>query len=233
MSAIDNIRALAQDTYYIINGAENDDEGNDLEQFENDFIRGFNLWKDGFELEAYWNKLRVDDYTLATVGDTTTYSFALPDEYRSPIINQNKYLKLILDDGTVISKFKMVDPNQRVVDDAWGRPDRAAFVGRNVVLSRAPKATEVGATIVLDVVEFLPALTRTDDSALDLLPNKQLAALGVAKTTTRSNLVKANLSPSFVQEYNDELRKAIAENNLTNELNDIQREDYSYIGGIW
>lgn len=191
------------------------------------------MWKDGFELEAYWNKLRVDDYTLATVGDTTTYSFALPDEYRSPIINQNKYLKLILDDGTVISKFKMVDPNQRVVDDAWGRPDRAAFVGRNVVLSRAPKATEVGATIVLDVVEFLPALTRTDDSALDLLPNKQLAALGVAKTTTRSNLVKANLSPSFVQEYNDELRKAIAENNLTNELNDIQREDYSYIGGIW
>ncbi len=83
------------------------------------------------------------------------------------------------------------------------------------------------------MVEFLPALTRTDDSALDLLPNKQLAALGVAKTTTRSNLVKANLSPSFVQEYNDELRKAIAENNLTNELNDIQREDYSYIGGIW
>lgn len=191
------------------------------------------MWKDGFELEAYWNKLRVDDYTLATVGDTTTYSFALPDEYRSPIINQNKYLKLILDDGTVISKFKMVDPNQRVVDDAWGRPDRAAFVGRNVVLSRAPKATEVGATIVLDVVEFLPALTRTDDSALELLPNKQLAALGVAKTTARSNLVKANLSPSFVQEYNDELKKAIAENNLTNELNDIQREDYSYIGGIW
>lgn len=127
----------------------------------------------------------------------------------------------------------MVDPNQRVVDDAWGRPDRAAFVGRNVVLSRAPKATEVGATIVLDVVEFLPALTRTDDSALELLPNKQLAALGVAKTTARSNLVKANLSPSFVQEYNDELKKAIAENNLTNELNDIQREDYSYIGGIW
>ena len=191
------------------------------------------MWKDGFELEAYWNKLRVDDYTLATVSDTTTYSFALPDEYRSPIINQNKYLKLILDDGTVISKFKMVDPNQRVVDDAWDRPDRAAFVGRNVVLSRAPKATEVGATIVLDVIEFLPALTRTDDSALELLPNKQLAALGVAKTTARSNLVKANLSPSFVQEYNDELKKAIAENNLTNELNDIQREDYSYIGGIW
>ena len=127
----------------------------------------------------------------------------------------------------------MVDPNQRVVDDAWDRPDRAAFVGRNVVLSRAPKATEVGATIVLDVIEFLPALTRTDDSALELLPNKQLAALGVAKTTARSNLVKANLSPSFVQEYNDELKKAIAENNLTNELNDIQREDYSYIGGIW
>lgn len=230
---IDNITDLAQDVYYTVNGVVNDDTGDDLTQFQDDFIRAFNLWKDEFETEAYWAKLRVDDYTLATIADTTTYSFTLPDDYRTPVINQNKWLKVVLNDGTVISKFKMVDPNQRQVDDSWEHPDRAAFVGRNVVLSRAPKDTEVGATLVLDVVEYLPPLTRTDDDAIALLPNKQLAVLGVAKNTSLSNVVKIALSPSFAQKYNNELQKAIAENNLSTEIDDMQRDNYGYINGIW
>lgn len=233
MAAIDTIQDLAQDTYLTINGVTNDDTGDDLIQFQDDFIRAFNLWKDEFETEAYWTKLRVDDYTLATIANTTTYSFTLPDEYRSPVFNQNKYLKLISADDTVIATFKMVDPSQRVDDGSWDKPDRATFVGRNVVLSRPPKAVEVGATIVLDVVEYLPPLTRNDDSAIALLPNKQLAVLGVAKNTSLSNVVKVSLSPSFAQKYNNELQKAITQNNLTNELDDMQRDNYSYINGIW
>lgn len=233
MSAIDTITDLAQDTYLTINGVTNDDEGDDLTTFQNDFIRSFNLWKDEFELEAYWTKLRVDDYTLATISDTTTYSFTLPDEYRTPVINQNKYLKFVLNDGTVIAKFKMVDPSQRVVDDAWDRPDRAAFVGRNVVLSRPPKDVEVGATIVLDVVEWMPPLARNDATAIELLPNKQLAVLGIAKNTSLANVVKVSLSNSFTQKYTNELQKAIAQNNLTNEIDEMQRDSYGYITGIW
>lgn len=233
MASIDDITNLAQDTYLTINGVTNDDEGEDLTTFQNDFIRSFNLWKDEFELEAYWTKLRVDDYTLAIISDTTTYSFSLPDEYRTPVINQNKYLKFVLDDGTVIARFKMVDPSQRVVDDAWDRPDRAAFVGRNVVLSRPPKAVEVGVTIVLDVVQYMPALARNDASAIELLPNKQLAVLGVAKNTSLANVVKVSLSNSFTQKYQNELQKAIAQNNLTNEIDEMQRDDYGYINGIW
>ena len=38
MAAIDNIRKLAQKTYYSINGAQNDDTDDDLTTFENDFI---------------------------------------------------------------------------------------------------------------------------------------------------------------------------------------------------
>lgn len=232
MAAIDTITDLAQDVYLSVNGVTNDDTDEDLETFQNDFIRAFNLWKDEFETEAYWVKLRVDDYTLATISDTTTYSFTLPDEYRSPVINQNKYLKFV-NDGTVIAKFKMVDPNQVVVDDAWDRPDRATFVGRNIVLSRPPKESEVGSTIVLDVVEYMPALARNDDSAIELLPNKQLAVLGVAKNTSLANVVKVSLSQSFAQKYNNELQKAIAQNNLTTEIDELQRDDYSFIGGIW
>lgn len=75
MAAIDDIRELAQDVYFTINGAENDDTGEDLEAFENNFIRSFNLWGEEYETEAYWNALRVDDYTLGEVLNTTDLHF--------------------------------------------------------------------------------------------------------------------------------------------------------------
>lgn len=232
MAAIDNIQKLAQKVYYSINGAQNDDTGDDLLEFQNNFILGFNLWKEEFEAETYWNKVRVDDYVLATIGNTTKYSFELPDDYRTPVIQQDKYVKFI-SDGIVIAKFKLVDPNQRQVDSDIERPDRATFVGRNIVLSRAPRDTEIGAKIVLDVVEYFPDLTRTDDSAIDLLPNSQLAVLGVAKNNTLADVTKVSLSPSFAQKYANELNKALAINNATNEVDEMQRDDYSNIGGIW
>jgi hypothetical protein len=232
MAAIDNIRDLAQNTYYTVNGTENDDTGEDLETFENEFIRGFNLWVDEYETEAYWNSVRVNDYQLATIGNITTYSFELPDEYRTPVIDINQELKFVID-GTVIARFKMVNPNQRVVDDELDRPDRATFVGRNIVLSRVPKAEEVGATIVLDVVEYIPKLTRTDDTAIDLVYSKNLAVLGVAKNNTLADVTKVSLSPSFAQKYGNELNKAIIINNQTNEVDAMRGDNYGTIGGIW
>ncbi len=232
MAAIDNITKLAQKTYYTINGAQNDDTGDDLIEFQNNFILGFNLWKDEFETEANWNSARVDDFVLGTVGDTVTYSFELPDEYRTPVFDENKYLKMVVD-GTVISRFKMVDPNQRQVDDDWNRPDRATFVGRNIVLSRAPRAEEVGAEMVLDVIQFIPDLTRTNDDALAYIPNSQLAVLGVAKNNTLSDLTKVSLSPSFAQKYSNELNKALNINNASNEVDDMRGENFGNIGGIW
>jgi len=232
MAAIDNIRALAQKTYYTINGTQNDDTGTDLTTFEDDFILGFNLWKEEYEQEAYWNSVRVDDYVLTTIVDTTTFSFELSDEYRSPVISQNKYLKFVIDD-IVVAKFKMVDPSQRVVDDDLERPDRATFVGGNIVLSRAPKTEEVGASVVLDVVGYIPDLTRTDDSALDLISNNQVAVLGIAKNMTLADVTKVSLSPSFAQKYANELNKAVTINNQSTDIDTMRGDDYSYIGGVW
>lgn len=233
MAAIDNITTLAQKTYYSINGAQNDDTGTDLDEFIDNFILGFNLWKEEYECEAYWNSVRVNDLRLATIGNTVKYSFELPDDYRTPVIDENKYLKFVLSDGTIIAKFKMVDPNQRQVDDDIDRPDRATFVGRNVVLSRAPRDEEVGAQIILDVVEYIPDLTLTDDSAIDLIANSQLAVLGVAKNNTLSDLTKVSLSPSFAQKYSNELNKALNINNASNEIDTMRGEDYGNIGGVW
>lgn len=231
MAAIDKITKLAQDTYYTINGAKNDDTGEDLVEFQDNFIMGFNLWKDEYQTEAYWNSVRVDDYVLATISDTTTYSFELPEEYRTPVIDPNKYLKFV-SDGIVIAKFKMVDPSQRQVDDDIYRPNRATFVGRNVVLSRAPNANEVGAEIVLDVVEYIPDLTRTNDDAINLIYSHQIAVLGIAKNNTLSDLTKVSLSPSFSQKYSNELNKALNINNSSTEVDDMRMEDFSHIGGI-
>lgn len=232
MAAIDNIRALAQKTYYSINGAQSDETGDDLTEFEDNFIMGFNLWKDEYETEAYWNSVRVDDYVLTTITNTTTFSFELPDDYRTPVIDMDKYVKFE-SDGIVIAKFKLVDPNQRIVDDELTRPNRATFVGRNVVLSRAPTAEEVGATIVLDVVEYIPDLTRTDDTALELIYSPNIAVLGVAKNNTLADVTKVSLSPSFAQKYNNELQKAISINNATNEVDMMRLEGFPSAFEVW
>jgi hypothetical protein len=239
MAVIDDITDLAQDVYFSINGAENDDTGTDLTEFQNNFVRAFNLWIREYETEAYWHVARVNDYVLATIVNTTTYSFTLPATYRTPVFDQNKYVKFVLADGTVISKFKLVNPDQRVVDDDIERPDRATFLeaGRNgggtIVLSRAPRAEEVGATIVLDVVKYFPKLTTIDGTVLNWIYSDQIATLGIAKNQSLSDVTKVTLSPSFSQKYLNELNKALNINNSSNELDDMQGEDFSSIGGTW
>lgn len=239
MAAIDDIQDLAQNTYFTINGAENDDTGTDLTTFQNSFIRAFNIWVREYETEAYWHVARVNDYVLATIADTTTYSFTLPTTYRTPIFQQNKYLKFVLSDGTVISKFKLVNPDQRQVDDDVWRKDRATFIeagrsgGGTVVLSRAPKAEEVGAKIVLDVVKMFPKLTSADSTVLAWIYNDTVATLGIAKNMTLSDVTKVSLSPTFVQRYTNELNKALNINNASTDEDEMQRDDYSSIGGIW
>lgn len=233
MAAIDNIRELAQNTYYTINNAENDDTGPDLTTFENNFIRGFNLWRKEWEKEAYWTRLRLNDYELATINDTTTFSFSLPEDIRTPVFTKDKYLKFIID-GIVVAKFKLVNPDQRVVDDDVFHADRATLAEDSlIILSRAPTEAEQGATIVLDVVSYIPALTRADDSAIGLINDDNLITLGVAKNNTLSDVTKVTLSPSFAQKYSNELNKAVAANNASNEIDEMEREDYSGIGGTW
>jgi len=239
MAAIDEIQELAQDVYSSINGAENDDTDEDLILFQNSFIRAFNLWVNEYETEAYWKVARVIDYELATVDNTTTFTFDLPAIYRTPIFDQNKELKVVLDDGTIISRFSLVDPDQRRVDYENLRPDRATFLenGRNgggkVVLSRPLTEEELGAKLVLDVVKKFPKLTRDDATVLDWIYNNQIAVLGIAKNQTLADVTKVTLSPSFTQRYTNELNKAMNINNTSTEIDMMVVDDFSTIGGTW
>lgn len=238
MAVIDDINELAQDVYYSINGAENDDTGSDLTEFQNGFIRAFNLWVREYETEAYWKVARVVDYELATIADTVTYSFALPAEYRTPIFDQNKELKFV-HDGTVISRFSLVDPDQRKVDYETLRPDRATFLeagrggGGTIILSRPPTAEEVGAKMVLDVVKKFPKLTTVDGTVLNWIYNDQVAVLGISKNQTLADVTKVALSPSFTQRYTNELNKAMNINNASTEVDQMVVDDFSGIGGVF
>lgn len=238
MAVLDDITELAQDQYFTVNGAENDDTDDDLVIFQNNYIRAFNLWLREYETEAYWNVARENDYELGTIANTTDYSFDLPDDYRTPVFDQNKYLKFVLSDGTVIAKFKLVNPNQRQVDDDLDRPDRVTFVeagsdgGGKIVLSRAPRSEEVGATMVLDVIKMFPALTTVDGTVLTWIYSKQIATLGISKNVTLADVTKVSLSPSFAQKYNNELNKALNINMASNEIDDMRGEDFSNISGI-
>lgn len=238
MAAIDDITDYAQDQYFSVYGVENDDTGADLTTFQNNYIRAFNIWLREYEDEAYWNVARVNDYVLATIADDTTFSFTLPVTYRTPIFDQNKYLKFILNDGTVIAKFKLVNPNQRQVDDSVERKDRATFIrnasgGGTIVLSRAPTSEEIGANIVLDVVKMFPQLTTSDSTVLTWIYNRGIATLGVSKNVTLSDVTKVALSPSFAQKYVAELNKALNINIASNEVDDMRRDNFSHIGGTW
>lgn len=239
MAVIDDINELAQDVYYSINGAENDDTGSDLTDFQNGFIRAFNLWVREYETEAYWKVARVIDYELATIANTTDYSFDLPALYRTPIFDQNKELKFVLNDGTVISRFSLVDPDQRKVDYENLRPDRATFLeagrggGGKIILSRPPRSEEVGAKMVLDVVKKFPKLTTIDGTVLDWIYNDQVAVLGISKNQTLSDVTKVALSPSFTQRYSNELNKALNINNASTEVDMMVVDDFSGIGGTF
>lgn len=211
-----------------------------MDDFRNGFIRAFNLWIREYETEAYWKVARVNDHVLATIANTTVFAFNLPAIYRTPVFDQNKYLKFVLNDGTVISKFQLVDPDQRQVDNDYSsRPDRATFIegGRNgggsVVLSRTPRSEEVGAKIVLDVVRYFPKLTVSEGQSLDWIANTQVATLGIAKNMTLSDVTKITLSPSFTQRYANELNKAMNTNGISTANDEMERDDFSGIGGVF
>lgn len=235
MSAIDNITKLGQKLYFTVNGSTSSATGESLTKFQNNLIMAFNLYLDELDTEAYWNNLRVNNYELATISNTADYSFELPEEYRAPVVNQYKYVKVISSDGTRLASFKLVDPSQVSDDDPTSAisTERATFVGRNIVLSRAPHDTEVGSTLILDVVKYHPRLTTTDDEGISLLPSEQLGVLGMAKNTTLSNVTKVALTPAFTQKYKDELNKQVAINNATNENYDAQYDNYGYVTGLW
>lgn len=184
---------------------------------------------DGTPINWSWARTNDNDLgEIATVGQT----FTLPVDVRRVVADEDRPLVLMYD-GTIIARFEVVEANQitrRRLDPVT--QDRVATVRRNLVFSRQFKDHEIGATVMTDTIEKLTPLSVDDVSVLDQVPY-QLLVLGTAKNSVRPDIVQGGLAPSFIEQYADELDKAIAENNATTAADSAVYDDYSGIGGVY
>lgn len=181
-----------------------------------------------------WGWARTNDNTFGTIASASQI-FDLPAGVRRIVVDEDRPLVLLYD-GSIISSFEVVEPNQitrRRLNPSTD--DRVAVVKKKLVFSRPFKDYEIGAEVMSDTIEELPPITTGDPpdvSLLDMIPY-QLLVLGTAKNSVRPDIVQGGLAPSFIEQYADELDKAIAENNATSTADQVVTDDYSGIGGIY
>jgi len=215
---------------------ENDAVGTDLVQFQNETIRWVNQFLPELEKEADWNFVRTnDDTSLGTVSVGTTISYRIPDTIRKLVISPFRDLT-IRQDGTVVSTFKLVSPNQTVDPTDQDVRSRATVVRRNIIFSRPLEDTEVGGNIVADTISWIPRLSHSDVDLLDILDEnldiRQLVILGVLKNQILPDIVQGGLTPSFTTKYTSLLQKCVAENNASADADNADRENFGWVGGV-
>lgn len=229
----EKIQEFAQQVYLTIYGRRIDDidDTDGVEAVEKTKI-WLNLFLDELEREADWNCVRENDATIGTVQNATS-TFDLPGDARKLVADENRPL-VIMNDGAIISIWDVVDPNQLTSRNHYGtRDQRVTYVNQRIVFSRALNDTEIGSTVMADIVNTIPRIASNDTSLFDLPLPRQLLVLGTAKNNTLPDIVQGGLSPSYVQKYNDELEKAKAENDAAGLSSEAVTEDNGNIAGVY
>lgn len=244
MNNTDRITAFAQSVYQARHNQQNDATGTDLTDFLTQTIEWVNQTipeiehaRDITKRPVDWNFLRTnDDQSIGTVTSGTVLSYSLPDSIRKLVINPHRDLT-IQQDGTVISSFKLVNPNQNTdPSDSFDVRDRATVLQRRIIFNRPLTTAEVGGTITADTIAYIPQLSLLDASLLDILDQytdiRQLFVYGVLKNQILPDIVQGGLTPSFSQKFADYLADCIAENNTSADADDVDRESFGWVSGI-
>lgn len=236
MTNEERITQLAQDIYLARHNQENDVTGTDLVDFQDQTITWVNQLIPEIELKADWNFVRTNDDTLGTVTEGTTISYPLPTTVRKLVVSPYRDLT-IRHDTSIVSTFKLVNPNQQSNPaDPSDYRSRATVLKRNVIFSRSLTDTEVGGSIIADTIAFIPKLSRTDVALLDILDEyptiRQLFVLGAVKNQILPDIVQGGLTPSYSQKFDRYLSECIAENNVTAEADDADRENFGWVSGV-
>lgn len=247
MSPTAQFQAFAQSVYLVIKNRYFDDlTSDDGIVFMQQVADWTNQFLDELEAETNpdgepinWTWVRSNSFTLGTAA-TGDASIPTPTAIQNLIAAPGRYVQ-ILQDGTPVSHWAVVNP-----DDISSLTDRVtedmcAIVGSNIVFSRAFKATENNGTIIGDVVLPIPrvvlnastgTLVVTNAKVLTTVKPKQLLVLGVAKNATLPDIVQGGLSPSYTQKFNDLLLGAVARNTTSSSTGFAGRDDLSFIGGV-
>lgn len=232
MTTTEQITALAQTINLAKFSRYKDVDGEELDAFLAMTVDWVNQFVEELELEADWNYLRINDNLIATVSDKTIQTYALPDDVRTVVFSPYRDLTISFD-GSVVSRFTMVNPNQIADPSDPETHDRATVINGNIILSRPLTDSELNGEIRCDTISYMPKLSLDNTELLDLVKPNQLIVLGVAKNATLPDQVQGGISPSLAQKYNDLLKKAVAENNKTSDFLEAPREDFSYIRGVY
>lgn len=226
------ILKLAQSIYLARNNRYNDVDGQEQVDFIDQSIDWINQYKEELEDEADWNFVRVMNHPLGTIPAEGEVTFTLPATINRLVASP--YRDLVLkQDGSIIATFRVVNATQIVDPTDHETHDRVTQVGRTVIFSRPFKAHEVGAEVTVDVVNYIPELSRTNIALINLIKPKTLVILGVAKNATLPDIVQGGISPNLAQKYAEELRKAKEKNDQTSEVYEAPREDFSFVSGVF
>jgi hypothetical protein len=234
-----DIPLFANAIYLQTHGIDNDVTGTDLQAFLVDTIVWTNFFASDFELAADWKFLRTNNNALATVSATTQYSLA--PTIRKPIYHPQRMMT-IQQDGVVVSKWTIVDPDQIQADPrlsnninsvGYTGPDYCMFDNGVLTLSRLPKDYELNGTIVADTIAWIPQLALNDSTLLQTVTPPKLLILGVAKDQLPPDLVRGGLASLIETRYEKLLAAAIADNGGTSMDDDSMPDDLSYVGGVY
>lgn len=236
------ILALAQSIYQARHNQKNDVTGTDLTDFLDQTIEWVNQLTaevqttiDASGNTVDWNHVRTNDAILGTIPDVSTLSYTLPTTVRKLVINPFRDLTIRYG-STIVSTFKLVNPNQTY--DPRGAEIRrtATVMNRKLILSRYPTSSEVTGSLVADTIGYFPQLSHTDVTLLDILDAdlnfRQLYVLGCLKNQILPDIVQGGLTPSFSGKYSQQLTACIALNKDSATASESDHEDFSPIAGV-
>jgi hypothetical protein len=234
----ERITALAQDIYLARHNQTNDVTGDDLTAFLNQTMGWVNQFIPEIEKKADWNFVRTNDNTIGTVTNANVISYDLPVGIRKLVINYQRDLTIRFD-TTIVSSFKLVNPNQSYdPSEPYDNRARATVLKRKVIFSRPLTTNEVGGTIVADTVSKIPRLSLTDVALLDILDDvnnddiRQLFIMGVVKNQILPDIVQGGLTPTYAQKFDRFLAECIKENNDSADSDNTDRESFGWVGGV-
>lgn len=238
MSPKAQLEAITQSVYLVIKGRYFDDiSGEDGLVLQAQTMDWCNMFLDELENETDtegkpldWRWVRQQGATIGTAVEDAS-SITAPATMLNLLADEGRYVQIKVD-GTVVSHWAVVAPDQITNKSDRITEDMVTFTGTTISFSRAFKDYENGGTIVGDITTSFPRLTKNNVTVLSLVKPKSLLILGIAKNASLPDIVQGGLSPSYAQKYSDLLNNAIARNETGTVGDTAQRDDYSYIGGV-
>lgn len=237
---IDQLRAFAQRVYLVLKGRYYDgitDE--DGVEFVNQVIDWTNMYIDELTTEVdtegqpvNWKFLRSIGLALATASEGVDTIEITATDVDDLITDENRYVQITVN-GTVVSNWAVVSPDQIHSIAGSTTEDRVAKVGNNLRFNRLLKDTEAGGSITGDVTIVMKPLSTTNVSILNTVKPQLLLVLGVAKNATLPDIVQGELSPAYTQKYKNLIDNAMVKNGRTTRSDELSREDLGSVGGVY